>query len=295
MQVTTASLTDPTASETLCAKQKLDLDAKIDQAIDKTLSMLRSAVTNASVGFSLGIAGMIGTPTVSRVLCNQIVFGCYGMPHEHSVETEQFLSKIVWSNLGPYLGMTFASLVLGATGATLLLDAPAAARMIIKCACDLIIIMDRASRDNNDDIRMTLEKVKRSTHTYLKTRVAVDPAKGVHKRRQQLVHQAVNEQFPIFSGLIVKIHTSQKISEIRSGCMDIISRYRLAGPRIESESRPSLGRMSSSAASVGASRDSSLFSDTSTVCEPEESMDEDREDIQKLETMRATALEQSAE
>lgn len=77
--------------------------------------------------------------------------------------------------------------------------------------------------------------------------------------------------------------------------MDIISRYRLAGPRIESESRPSLGRMSSSAASVGVSRDSSLFSDTSTVCEPEESMDEDREDIQKLETMRATALEQSAE
>lgn len=166
-------------------------------------------------------------------------------------------------------------------------------RMVLKCACDLIIIMDRASRDSNDDINMTLEKVKRSSHKYLKTRMAVDQAKGVHKRRQQLVHQAVNEQFPIFSGLIVKIHTSQKISEIRSGCMDIISRYRLAGPRSESGSRPGLSRMSTSAASVGVS-DSSLFSETSTVFEPEE-LDEDREDIQKLEMIRATAFEHSAE
>lgn len=163
MQVTTASLTDPTVSETLCANQKLDLDAKIDRAVDKTLSMLRSAMTIASVGFSVGIAGMIGTPTMSRVLCDQIVFGCYGLPHQRSIETEQFLSKIVWSNLGPYLGMTFAS----------------------------------------------------------------------------------------------------------------------------------LSRMSTSAASVGVS-DSSLFSETSTVFEPEE-LEEDREDIQKLEMIRATAFEHSAE
>lgn len=230
---------------------------------------------------------------MSRVLCDQIVFGCYGLPRARSIETEMFLSQIVWSNLGPYLGMTFASLVLGAGAATLLLDAPAAARMVIKCACDLIIIMDRASRDNIEDINMTLEKVKRSAHTYLKTRVSVDQAKGIHKRRQQLVHQAVNEQFPIFSGLIVKIHSSHTISEIRSGCMDIISRYRLAGRRSELGSRPDLNRMSTSAASLGVS-DSSIFSETTTVFEPEE-LEEDREDIVKLEMIRATAFEHSAE
>lgn len=200
VQITTGSLADPLVSETICANQKLDLDAKIDLAVDKTLSMLRSVVINATVGGPVGIAGMVGTPTMSRVLCDQIVFGCYGMPYKLSIEMEHFLSKIVWSNIGRYLGMTFASLILGASGAALLLDAPAAARMVIKCACDLIIIMDRASRDNDDDTNMTLEKVKRSSDKCLKTRMAVDQAKGAHKRRQQLVHQAVNEQFPIFQG-----------------------------------------------------------------------------------------------
>lgn len=210
-----------------------------------------------------------------------------------SIEMGQYLSKIVWKNLGPYLGMTFASLILGAMAATLLLDAPAAARMVIKCACDLIIIMDRDSSDSNDGINITLEKVKRSSQKYLKTRVTVDQAKGIHKRRQQLVHQTVDEQFAIFSGLILEVHSSKKISEIRSGCMDIISRYSVARQRSESGSRPGLRRLSTSAASVDTSN-SSLFSEMTTLCEPEE-LEEDREDIEKLEMIRTTVFEHSGE
>lgn len=71
--------------------------------------------------------------------------------------------------------------------------------------------------------------------------------------------------------------------------MDVISKYRLAEPRSVPESQPGRSRLSISAASVGIS-DSSLFSETSTVVEPEE-LEEDREDIQKLDIIRATALE----
>lgn len=153
------SITDPSLSEAMCAVQVQDMDAKIDQAIEHTLGLLRVTITNAALGSELGVVGMISTPIVSRLLCNRIVYGCYELPHSYSLTAEEVLGKIVWSNLAQYMRYAWANFLVLPIGATLMLEVPAAARMMLKCTCDLIIIMDQAFRGSGRALTMDLLKV----------------------------------------------------------------------------------------------------------------------------------------
>lgn len=109
IQMTITSMMDRAVSEIMCAVQIQDLGAKIDQAIEKTIRLLRIAMTSVSAGWEMVIAGMIETPTISRVLCNHIACGCYGLPVSYSLEAEGILTKIVWSNLVRYMGHAWAN------------------------------------------------------------------------------------------------------------------------------------------------------------------------------------------
>lgn len=275
------SVSDPTISETMCAVQIQDVDAKIDQAIEKTIRLLRIAVTNAAVGFEVLIAGMIGTPTISRVLCNHIVFGCYGLPMSYSLKAEEIFSKIVWSNYTGYMCYVWANICVFPLGTTLMTEAPAAARMVIKCACDLIIIMDKAFRDCGK--APTIQKLKQISEKYTRSKIQVENSKGlpVYKSRKKLVHSEVNKIFPIYSGytLTVKVHTTKRISAIRDGCRDIISRYRF---KKADELTSSMSTLSLSSASEGVTNNSSAATESSTGVDSVES-DEDREDIEAYE------------
>lgn len=233
VQVTRASIADPAISQALCAVQIQDTDAKIEQAIEQTLQLLRVAVSNAAMGSELGLVGMISTPTISRILCSRIVYGSYGLPHAYSLEAEKLLGQIVWSHLAQYMRYAWANFLVFPVGGMLMLEAPAAARMVLKCACDLIIIMDCAFR--RGPLPITMETLKETSKQYARSKMLLlPPTLDDNKQRQprrELVHAAVNDIFPIASGhgrhsLVANIHTERRISTIRDGCRDIISRYR---------------------------------------------------------------------
>lgn len=265
----------------MCAVQIPDMGAKIDQAIEKTIRLLRIAVTNVSAGWEMVVAGMIGTPTISRVLCNHIVFGCYGLPISYSLEAEGILSKIVWSNLVRYMGHAWANICVFPLGTTLMLEAPAAARMVLKCACDLIIILDKAFRDCGGP--PTMQSLKQISKHYARNKIQVTNSDGslTYKSRRRLVHAEVNEIFPIHAGLAltVKVHTTKRISAIRDGCRDIIYKHRFEK---EEELTASLSALSLSSSSETVTNSGSLGSDRSSGLTLLE-LDEDREDIEAYE------------
>ncbi|KAG8162513.1 hypothetical protein KVR01_008278 [Diaporthe batatas] len=281
IQMTMTSVIDPVISETMCAVQIQDVDAKIDQAIEKTIRLLRIAVTNVSAGWEVVIAGLIGTPTISRVLCNHIVFGCYGLPASYSLEAEAILSRIVWSNLVRYMGHAWVNICVFPLGTTLMLEAPAAARMVLKCACDLVIILDKGFRDHGG--APTMESLRRISRHYARNKVQVANRDGslTCKSRRGLVHAEVNEIFPIHSGLAltVKVHTTKRISAIRDGCREIIYRH---GFQKEKDLAASLSTLSLSSSSEAVTDDSSPGTDRSSALIPVE-LDEDKEDIEAYE------------
>lgn len=271
-----ASIVDPAVSETMCAVQIQDFDAKIDQAIENTIRLLRIAVTNAAANAEMAIASMIGTPTISRVLCNHIVFGCYGLPPSYSFEAEGIFSKIVWSNLGRYMGHAWINVFTFPVSATLMTEAPAAARMVIKCACDLIIILDKGFRDCGK--ALTMQRLKQISEHYMRSKIQVTNRDGrlVYKSRRKLVHSEVNDIFPFHRGLAltVQVHTMKRISTIRDGCRSIIHKYRFQKAE---ELAPSIIRRS-------------LSTDSETIIGDDESsvlsfaeLDEDKDDIQAYE------------
>ncbi|KAK1506565.1 uncharacterized protein CCOS01_16424 [Colletotrichum costaricense] len=66
ISMATASFHEIVVSEAICAAHIPDIEAKIDQAIEKTLRLLRTAVPAARI---LGAGTFVATPTVSRCLC----------------------------------------------------------------------------------------------------------------------------------------------------------------------------------------------------------------------------------
>lgn len=276
-----ATIVDPAISETMCAVQIQDFDAKIDQAIENTVRLLRIAVTNATANWEMVIASMIGTPTISRVLCNHIVFGCYGLPPSYSLEAEAIFSKIVWSNLVPYMGHAWANVFSFPLSTTLMMDAPAAARMVIKCACDLIIILDKGFRDCGK--ALTMQRLGHISEHYARSKIQVTNGDGrlIYESRRKLVHSEVNEMFPIHAGLAltVQVHTMKRISAIRDGCRNIIYKYRFQKTE---ELASSMSTLSVSTDSDTIVNDGSLASEKSSVLSFAE-LDEDKDDIQAYE------------
>lgn len=150
-----------------------------------------------------------------------------GLPVPYSLEAEGIFSKIVWSNFIRYMSHSWATICVFPLGTTLMMEAPAAARIVIKCACDLIIILDKGFRDCGK--ALTMQRLKQISEHYARNKIQVTNRDGlVYKSRRSVVHSEVNEIFPIHSGLAltVKVHTMKRISAIRDGCRDIIYKYR---------------------------------------------------------------------
>ncbi|KAG7038260.1 peptidoglycan binding domain protein [Colletotrichum scovillei] len=246
IRMTMASFNDIVVSEAMCAAQVQDIEAKIEQAIEKTLKLLRTAVTAASF---LGVGTIVATPTVSRCLCQEIAHGCFGIPEARVADIDTILGNVVWKNLLPFMTQEVAQTtvlwggcacltlftVIGglplAIGAPLL-QAPPAARMLIKCACDLILILDQAFRDGGKG--MSRDKIKLVTSMYMKSTVKVlKNEEEIERPRRKAVHREVNDLIPLVSALAIDVHKNRKehLSKYRSRIKGIIEKYKfhLAG------------------------------------------------------------------
>lgn len=247
---TITSLSSLAAIEGLTAGQIGDVDIKIDQAIEQSLNLLRVAVHTAAWGSGLAITSTISTPSISRSLCEKIAVGCFGLPKSIMDKMTYLLDSVVWNNLASFmaqqLGTTctlwgsFAILTLttGVGGIPLvvgapLLEAPAAARMVIKCACDLILILDQSFRDGGRFV--TEDRIKTIAKIYMKSKVSIKEKDGIERQkpRRRAVHGAVNDLFPVLSPLAIQNHGAKSVDTFRQGIRNIIQEYRFRGKTVD--------------------------------------------------------------
>ncbi|THZ23904.1 hypothetical protein D6C90_09289, partial [Aureobasidium pullulans] len=213
------------------AAQVIDVEPKINQAIEESIRLLRHGVWASSVGAVGIVVPSITTPTISRILCDNILT-CFGFPKINPASVNNIMNKIIGWNLIRFLAqqvsqsVTLGSLVAGLTivslgggapiiGLMSLLEAPAAARMIIKCACDLILILDRAFKHGGKFVTST--DIELASREY----VAKPSEKGRSRRKE--VHAQVMKLIPIVSK---RFWNSVRISKIKVGMDEIIRNNR---------------------------------------------------------------------
>ncbi|KKY14789.1 putative ras gtpase [Diplodia seriata] len=192
----------------LVAAQVCDVQSKIDLAIDDTVRLLGHAVrsTASPIPFTPGVV----VPTVSRILCDRIV-RCFGFPKLSAAHVDDIMNKVVWANLARFMLQTLSQDVVRLTGIAVLnsaavfgapslvlpglplLDTPPAARMIVKCACDLILILQCAFQSGNKFV--TSEDIRSATIQYKAKRRS--EMRGSHESIREVVHEEINKLIPL--------------------------------------------------------------------------------------------------
>ncbi|KAF4806787.1 hypothetical protein CGCSCA5_v014065 [Colletotrichum siamense] len=274
IQMTMESFSSPIVSEAMVAAQVPDIDAKMDQAIEKTLTLLRATVAAAGIGLGTGVVSAMTTPTISKLLCQEIAHGSFGIPKASIGDINDMLSGVVWRNLAPFMAMSLSqsfiiwggaicltcTTVVGgiplAFGAPLL-EAPAAVRMILKCACDLILILDQAFSQYGKGV--TKENIKAVAAMYLKSRVkTMKDGVEIEKSRKRAVHGAVNDLVPWFSKRAFEAYSRKTLPKYREGVRGILREHRFqpgAFAEFELNDDLTLGQNSVSSLSLANSED----------------------------------------
>ncbi|KAF7550321.1 hypothetical protein G7Z17_g5805 [Cylindrodendrum hubeiense] len=195
-----------------CCLSKDD-DAGVKDLLSQTLGLIvdervrTHAIRTAAV--PLPFSGIIGTPTVSRLICEHVL-QCFGFPKTTPEEIERIMSDIVMGNLKKFMKvslMQFAivgAVTLGAAIPTVGIGAvvgiagciwslPPTARMLLKCSCDMILILERSFRYGGKyvSVKQIEDAAKYYTCTTIKTFA------GKEKRLQQQVHDEIDQLIPL--------------------------------------------------------------------------------------------------
>lgn len=217
------------------AAQVVDVEHKIEAAITECMRLGTHAIRTAMV--PLPFSGMIGTPTVSRILCEHVL-QCFGFPKALPEAVEDIMSRIVMQNLKQFMAVTLTQftavstaavgiavatmgigVLVGITGC--FLSAPPTARMLLKCACDMILILDRSFRYGGKYV--TVKQIEDAAKQYVSIRTTTFG--GNDKRLQDNVHEQVDLLCPL-----AKVQVGFKFKKLRSGFEDIIRRNRFDRP-----------------------------------------------------------------
>ncbi|ETS76407.1 hypothetical protein PFICI_11794 [Pestalotiopsis fici W106-1] len=221
IQKTAELIEDGLAADGMIAAQIQDLDIKIDRAVEKTLQFLRKAMFTSTSAGVLVVANAVGTPTIARLLCSEIVTGCYGIPKHMAAKAEGLLARIVGKNSALFIGQSIVQNVALLGVGSIFLEAATAARVVLKCACDLILILDRAFRLEGRAKFVGYDKISAVALSY------VTRGRGKEKSRRSQVHAAINNLIPLLSTRLVASHFGASILKYRLEIKDILIKYRL--------------------------------------------------------------------
>jgi hypothetical protein len=215
----------------------MDVEQKIDSAITECMRLGTHAIRTAMV--PLPCSGIIGTPTVSRLICEHVL-QCFGFPKAAPEEVEAVMSKVVMKNLGKFMRTTLtqfgavSAITLGAAIPTLgigsivgivgsIIATPPAARMLFKCACDMILILERSFRYQGKYV--SVKQIEDAAVYY--TTSTVTTFAGKEKLLQEHVHDEVDRLVPL-----KKVSVGFKFNTLRTGLQEIIytNRFGKSGP-----------------------------------------------------------------
>ena len=177
----------------------------------------------------LPCSGIIGTPTVSRILCEHVL-QCFGFPKAAPEEVDEIMSRVVMGNLRSFMKTSLtqfgavAAVTLGTAIPTLgigtlvgvigsVIAAPPAARMLFKCACDMILILERSFRYQGKYV--SVRQIEDAALYY--TTSTITTFAGKEKLLQDHVHDEVDRLIPL-----KKVSVGFKFNKLRSGLEEII-------------------------------------------------------------------------
>lgn len=225
------------------AAQVVDVNQKIDSAITECMRLGTHAVRTAMV--PLPFSGIIGTPTVSRIICEHVL-QCFGFPKALPAEVEEIMSRIVLGNLKQFMSVTItqffvasgaaiglaiatmgAGILLGAAGC--MIAAPPTARMLFKCSCDMILILERSFRYGGKYV--STKQIEDAAKQY--TTITTTTFGGKTKRLQEQVHDEIDKLIPL-----MQIGLGIRFNKLRSGFEQILYRNRFDRPPEYEEDDP---------------------------------------------------------
>ncbi|KAI1353999.1 hypothetical protein F5Y01DRAFT_34828 [Xylaria sp. FL0043] len=209
------------------AAQVVDVEQKIDQAITEVMRLGTHAIRTAMV--PLPASGLIGTPTVSRILCEHVI-QCFGFPKATPEAVEEIMSKVVMKNLRSFMRVSltqFGSISAVAIGAAIpsggigiiagiagcILSAPPTARMLLKCACDMILILERSFRYQGKYV--SVKQLEDAAAYY--TTTVTKKLDGKPILLQQNVHDQIDQMVPLKN-----VGVGFKFGKLRSGLQEVI-------------------------------------------------------------------------
>ncbi|KPA38251.1 hypothetical protein FLAG1_08911 [Fusarium langsethiae] len=217
------------------AAQVVDVEQKINSAITECMRLGTHAIRTAAV--PLPCSGMIGTPTVSRLICEHVL-QCFGFPKTAPAEIEQIMSDIVLKNFKQFMKVSVSQFVVtsaiavgvavptmgigvivGAAGSFFSL--PPTARMLLKCSCDMILILERSFRYGGKYV--STKQIEDAAKYYAKEMITT--FNGKEKRLQQQVHDEIDHVIPL-----KKLNVAFKFNKLRSSVEEIVYRNRFGNP-----------------------------------------------------------------
>ncbi|KAF7561120.1 hypothetical protein G7046_g3046 [Stylonectria norvegica] len=217
------------------AAQVVDVDQKINSAITECMRLGTHAIRTAAV--PLPFSGMIGTPTVSRLICEHVL-QCFGFPKTAPVEVEKIMTSIVMGNLKNFMAVSVSQfiattaiaigvgiptlgigVIVGAAGS--LWAMPPTARMLLKCSCDMILILERSFRYEGKYV--SLKQIEDAAKYYVNS--SIKTFSGKDKLLQQQVHDEIDQMIPLKS-----IKIGFKFNKLRNDVERIIYNNRFGKP-----------------------------------------------------------------
>ncbi|KAK4936879.1 hypothetical protein LTR10_022336 [Elasticomyces elasticus] len=213
------------------AAQVVDVEQKIDSALTECMRLATHAVRTAMV--PLPMSGLIGTPTVARILCEHVL-QCFGFPKVLPDAVEEIMTRVVFLHLKAFMMVTLieflaigtvtAGLIVATMGiggllglASCILAAQPTARMLFKCACDMILILERSFRYRGKYVSV---KQIEDAATYYTTAMTTTFS-GKEMLRQKHVHEEVDRLIPLS-----KVFSGVRLGRLRPGLEDIIYKNR---------------------------------------------------------------------
>lgn len=209
----------------------MDVEQKIDSAITECMRLATHAVRTAIV--PLPLSSMIGTPTVARILCEHVL-QCFGFPRALPEAVEEIMTRVVFGHLKAFMTVTLvefltigtatAALMVGTMGiggllglSSCVLAAQPTARMLFKCACDMILILERSFRYRGKYVSVKQIEDAAIYYTTAMTRTFG----GKELLLQKHVHDEVERLIPL-----MKMTAGVRLGRLRPGLEDIIYKNR---------------------------------------------------------------------
>lgn len=166
---------------------------------------------------------------MSRLICEHVLQN-FGFPKAAPEEIDEIMSRVVLGNLRSYMktsliqfgaisavaiGVGVPTLGIGTVvgGIGCILATPPAARMLFKCACDMILILERSFRYQGRYV--SVKQIEDAAVYY--TTATTKTFSGREVLLQQHVHDEVDRLLPL-----KKVSIGFRFARLRSGLQDII-------------------------------------------------------------------------